>query len=91
MKLMYLQQIGVNTWYYVVTLGVLVWMKVLQERIAMDLVALNIISILALMFFPISKSSVSKLVNWHMILKIMFNVFWFREFCGWLSYLEYEQ
>ena len=24
---------------------------------------------------------------WHM----MFNVIWFREFCGWLSYLEYEQ
>ena len=22
---------------------------------------------------------------------IMFNVIWFREFCGWLSYLEYEQ
>ena len=27
-------------------------MKVLEERIAMDLVVLNIISILALMFFP---------------------------------------
>ena len=52
MKLMYLQQIGVNTRYYVVTIGVLVWMKVLQECIAMDLVAPNIISILALMFFP---------------------------------------
>ena len=22
---------------------------------------------------------------------IMFNVIWFKEFCGWLSYLEYEQ
>ena len=22
---------------------------------------------------------------------IIFNVIWFREFCGWLSYLEYEQ
>ena len=22
---------------------------------------------------------------------IMFNVIWFREICGWLSYLEYEQ
>ena len=53
MKLMYLQQIGVNTRYYIVTLGVLVWMKVLQECIAMDLVVPNIISILALMFFPI--------------------------------------
>ena len=38
-----------------------------------------------------SKCSVSKLVNWHMIFWIMFNVIWFREFCGWLSYLEYEQ
>ena len=41
-----------------------------------------------------SKCSVSKLVNWqmtYMIFWIMFNVIWFREFCGWLSYLEYEQ
>ena len=38
-----------------------------------------------------SKCSVSKLVNWHMIFWIMFNVIWFREFCGRLSYLEYEQ
>ena len=22
---------------------------------------------------------------------IMFNVIWFRKFCGWLSYLEYKQ
>ena len=22
---------------------------------------------------------------------IIFNVIWFREFCGWLSYSEYEQ
>ena len=22
---------------------------------------------------------------------IMFNFIWFREFCGWLSYLDYEQ
>ena len=38
-----------------------------------------------------SKCYVSKLVNWHMIFWIKFNVIWFREFCGWLSYLEYEQ
>ena len=41
-----------------------------------------------------SKCSVSKLVNWqmiYMIFWIMFNVIWFREFCGWLSYLEYKQ
>ena len=41
-----------------------------------------------------SKCSVSKLVNsqmTYMIFWIMFNVIWFREFCGWLSYLEYEQ
>ena len=41
-----------------------------------------------------SKCSVSKLVNWqttYMIFWIMFNVIWLREFCGWLSYLEYEQ
>ena len=50
---MYLQQIGVNTRYYVTTTGVLLGMKALEERIAMDLVVLNIISILALTFFPI--------------------------------------
>ena len=36
-----------------------------------------------------SKYSVSKLVDWqmnYMIFGIMF-----REFCDWLSYLEYEQ
>ena len=38
-----------------------------------------------------SKCSVSKLVNWHMIFWTMFIDIWFREFCGWLSYLEYEQ
>ena len=41
-----------------------------------------------------SKCSVRKLMNWqmpNMIFWIMFNVIWFREFCGWLSYLEYEQ
>ena len=38
-----------------------------------------------------SKCFVSKLMNWHMIFWIMFNVIWFGEFCGWLSYLEYEQ
>ena len=41
-----------------------------------------------------TKCSESKLVNWqmtYMIFWIMFNVIWFREFCGWLSYLEYEQ
>lgn len=51
-KFMYLQQIGVNTRYYVTTTGVLLGMKALEERIAMDLVVLNIISILALTFFP---------------------------------------
>ena len=29
--------------------------------------------------------------RWLMIFWIMFNVIWFREICGWLSYLEYEQ
>ena len=41
-----------------------------------------------------SKCSVSKLVNsqkTYMIFLIMFSVFWFREFCGWVSYLEYQQ
>ena len=27
----------------------------------------------------------------HDFLDYMFNVIWFRDFCGWLSYLEYEQ
>ena len=26
----------------------------------------------------------------YVIFWIMFNIIWFREFCGWLSYLEYE-
>ena len=42
-----------------------------------------------------SKCSVSKLVNWQMTYMIffwiMFNVICFREFCVWLSYLEYEK
>ena len=42
-------------------------------------------------FTILSKCSMSKLVNWHMIFWIIFNVIWFREFCGWLSHLEYEQ
>ena len=40
-----------------------------------------------------SKCSVSKLVKWqmtYMIFLVMFNVIWFKEFYGWLSYLEYE-
>ena len=29
--------------------------------------------------------------NLHDFFWIMFNVTWFREFCVWLSYLEYEK
>ena len=53
-----------------------------EKNLNLDEVILN---------FGESKCSVSKLVNWHMIFWIMFDVTWFREFCGWLSYLEYEQ
>ncbi|RMX49161.1 hypothetical protein pdam_00024525, partial [Pocillopora damicornis] len=56
-------QIGVNTRYYVTTTGVLLGMKVLEERIAMDLVVLNIISILALTFFPTKTKGQAKTID----------------------------
>ena len=55
----------------------------------------NIQPLKRLLFYPDGHPRKSKcsLVNWQMtcmIFWIMVNVIWFREFCSWMSYLEYE-
>ena len=69
----------------------IIFLKKAQNRYSHELRMFFKTGIFPLVIKETSKCSVSKLVNWHMIFWIMFNVIWLREFCGWLSYLEYEQ